>query len=100
MSDDEAREFRLDDPQADELMVSTPETWRYLPELLRYPLRGYAMPVVITLGLGLWLAGYAGPFGIPLNGVMMGLLGYYSMNVVQRTALGHEIGRASCRERV
>ena len=91
MSEDEAREFRLDDPQADELMVSTPETWRYLPQLFHYPLRGYAMPVVVTLGLGLWLAGYAGPFGMPLSGVMLGFLGYYSMNVVQRTALGHAI---------
>jgi len=46
---------------------------------------------VLVLGLGLWFAGYAGPFGMPLSGVMFGLLGYYSMNVVQRTALGHAI---------
>ena len=91
MSDDATREFRIDDPEADELMVSTPQTWRYLPKLVYYPLRGYAMPVVVTLGLGLWLAGYAGPFGMPLSGVMLGFLGYYSMNVVQRTALGHAI---------
>ena len=91
MADDEAREFRLDDPEADQLMVSTPETWRYLPKLLYYPVRGYAMPVVLMLGLGLWFAGYAGPFGMPLSGVLFGLLGYYSMNVVQRTALGYAI---------
>jgi hypothetical protein len=91
MSEDRTRGFRLDDPEADQLMVSTPETWRYLPKLLSYPLRGYAMPVVLMLGLGLWFAGYAGPFGMPLSGVLLGLLGYYSMNVVQRTALGHAI---------
>jgi tetratricopeptide (TPR) repeat protein len=91
MSDDATREFRLDDPEADALMVSTPETWLYLPKLFYYPLRGFALPVVVTLGLGLWLAGYAGPFGMPLSGVMLGFLGYYSMNVVQRTALGHAI---------
>lgn len=91
MSDDADRGFRLDDPEADQLMASTPETWRYLPKLFYYPVRGFAMPVVITLGFGLWLAGYAGPFGIPLSGVMFGLLGYYSMNVVQRTALGYAI---------
>jgi hypothetical protein len=91
MNDEADRGFRLDDPEADELMVSTPETWRYLPKLFYYPLRGYAMGVVLMLGLGLWLAGYAGPFGIPLSGVVFGLLGYYSMNVVQRTALGYAI---------
>lgn len=91
MAEDEARELRLDDPEADRRMVETPELWRYLPQLLSYPLRGYALYVVFVMGFLMWLAGYAGVFGIALNGVIFGWMGYYFMEVVLRTALGHAI---------
>lgn len=89
MAESEARELRLVDPEADRRMVETPELWRYLPQLLAYPLRGYALYVVFVMGFLMWLAGYAGPFGIALNGVIFGWMGYYFMEVVLRTAVGH-----------
>ncbi len=91
MADDEARELRLDDPAADRRMVETPELWRYMPQLLLYPLRGYALYVVIVMGALVWLAGYAGVFGIALSGVLFGWMSYYFMEVVLRTAVGHAI---------
>ena len=91
MADSEARELRLDDPEADRRMVETPELWRYMPQLLLYPLRGYALYVVIIMGALVWLAGYAGPFGIALAGVLFGWMSYYFMEVVLRTAVGHAI---------
>ena len=91
MADSEARDVRLDDPEADQLMVSTPELWRYLPQLLGYPLRGYALFIVVIMGAFLWIAGYAGLFGIAATGILFGWMGYYSMGVVSRTAAGHAI---------
>jgi len=91
MVDFDAGDVRLDDPEADRLMVSTPQLWRYLPKLLAYPLRGYALGTVIVMGALIWLAGYAGVFGIALTGVVFGWMSYYSMGVVERTASGHAI---------
>ena len=91
MADSDARDLRLDDPEADRRMVETPEIWLYLPQLLAYPLRGYALYVVLVMGGLTWLAGYAGPFGIALAGMIFGWMGYYFMDVVLRTAVGHAI---------
>lgn len=89
MTESDAREFRLYDPEADRLMVATPELWRYLPKLLLYPVSGYALYIVIVMGALIWLAGYAGIFGLALAGVLFGWMGYYAMGVVERTATGH-----------
>ncbi|HSN17358.1 MAG TPA: hypothetical protein VLV87_04030 [Gammaproteobacteria bacterium] len=89
--DDEARDLRLDDPEADHLMVSTPELLLYLPKLLIYPLRGYGLFVTVTFGIFLWIIGYAGAWGIPASGILFGWISYYFMDVVQRTATGHAI---------
>jgi hypothetical protein len=88
---DEARDVRLDDPEADQLMVSTPELLLYLPRLLLYPVRGYGLFVTITFGVFLWIIGYAGVWGIPASGILFGWISYYFMDVVQRTATGHAI---------
>ena len=89
--DFDAGDVRLDDPEADQLMVTTPEVWRYLPKLLYYPVRGYALPIVIVIGALVWICGYAGIFGIAASGIVFGWMGYYSMGVITRTALGHAI---------
>ena len=39
----------------------------------------------------LWIIGYAGVWGIPAAGIIFGWMGYYFMDVVQRTAMGHAI---------
>jgi hypothetical protein len=91
MDEFDAGDVRLDDPEADRLMASTPELWRYLPKLLLYPLRGFALPVVIVMGACLWFCGYAGVFGIAAFGILFGWLGHYTMGVVARTAVGHAI---------
>ncbi|HEY1773616.1 MAG TPA: hypothetical protein VGH91_10545 [Gammaproteobacteria bacterium] len=88
---DEARDVRLDDPEADHLMVSTPELLLYLPRLLAYPVRGYGLFVTVTFGIFLWIIGYAGVWGIPASGILLGWISYYFMDVVQRTATGHAI---------
>jgi hypothetical protein len=88
---DEARDVRLDDPEADHLMVSTPELLLYLPRLLAYPVRGYGLFVTVTFGILLWIIGYAGVWGIPAAGILFGWISYYFMDVVQRTATGHAI---------
>ena len=91
MAEDEARDVRLDDPEADQLMVTTPHVWNYLPWLLYYPLRGYAMPIVVVMGAVIWICGYAGIFGFAASSIVFGWMGYYSMGVVSRTAQGHAI---------
>lgn len=88
---DEARDFRLDDPEADRQMVSTPELLLYLPKLFAYPVRGYGLAVTLTFGIALWIIGYAGVWGIPAAGIVFGWMSYYFMDVVQRTATGHAI---------
>ena len=88
---DEARDVRLDDPEADQLMVSTPELLLYLPRLLLYPVRGYGLFVTISFGIFLWIIGYAGIWGVPAAGILFGWISYYFMDVVQRTATGHAI---------
>ncbi len=88
---DPSRDLRLDDPEADQLMVETPELWLYLPRLLAYPVRGFGLMVTITLGIALWIIGYAGVWGIPAAGIIFGWMGYYFMDVVQRTAVGRAI---------
>src|SRR5215469_4240484 len=91
MSDSEARDVRLDDPEADQLMAATPELLLYLPKLLLYPLRGYGLMVTFTFGIALWIIGYAGVWGISAAGIIFGWMGYYFMDVLQRTAMGHAI---------
>jgi hypothetical protein len=88
---DHARDLRLDDPEADQLMVETPELWRYLPQLLAYPVRGYGLMVTLCFGGALWVIGYAGVWGIPAAGIIFGWMSYYFMDVVQRSATGHAI---------
>lgn len=89
--DFDAGDVRLEDPAADELMVSTPDIWRYLPKLLYYPVRGYALPIVVVIGAIVWILGYAGLFGIAASSIVFGWMGYYSMGVVLRTSQGHAI---------
>ena len=88
---DEARDHRLEDPEADQLMAETPELWLYLPKLLYYPVRGYGLMVTLTLGVALWIIGYAGVWGIPAAGIIFGWMSYYFMDVVQRSAVGRAI---------
>ncbi|HEX4299900.1 MAG TPA: hypothetical protein VH327_03430 [Gammaproteobacteria bacterium] len=88
---DDARDLRLDDPEADQRMAETPELWRYLPQLLAYPLRGYGLAVTLTFGVAMWIIGYAGVWGIPAAGIIFGWMGYYFMDVVQRSAVGRAI---------
>ena len=87
----DAGDVRLDDPEADQLMVSTPDLWRYLPKLLYYPVRGYALYIVVFIGIMIWICGYAGIFGIAASGIVFGWMGYYAMGVVSRSAAGHAI---------
>ena len=89
--EDEARDLRLDDPEADRVMVSTPELLLYMPKLLVYPIRGFGLFVTLTFGVFLWIIGYAGVWGIPGAGILFGWISYYFMDVVQRTATGHAI---------
>lgn len=89
--DFDAGDVRLEDPAADQIMVSTPDIWRYLPKLLYYPLRGYALPIVVVIGAIVWILGYAGLFGIAASSIVFGWMGYYSMGVVLRTSQGHAI---------
>ncbi len=91
MADFDAGDVRLDNPEADRLMVSTPQLWRYLPQLIYYPVRGYGLGIVLVMGFLAWLAGYAGPFGIALMGILFGWLGHYCMHVVSQTANGHAV---------
>ena len=91
MADFDPRDLRLDDPEADRRMVSTPGVWPYLPQLLLYPLRGYAFYIVVIMGALMWIAGFAGVFGIAASGIFFGWIGYYAMGVVSHTATGHAV---------
>ena len=91
MTEDDARDLRLDDPEADQLMAATPSLFAYLPQLIRYPVRGYATGVTLVIGVAFWILGYSGIFGIAAAGVMFGWMGFYLIKVVEETALGHAI---------
>jgi hypothetical protein len=91
MAEDDARDLRLDDPEADQRMAATPSLFAYLPQLVRYPVRGYATGVTLVIGVAFWILGYSGIFGIAASGIMFGWMGFYLMKVVEETALGHAI---------
>lgn len=90
-SDFDAGDVRLEDPIADQIMVSTPSVWQYLPKLLYYPVRGYALPIVIVMGPLLWILSYASVLGMAASSIVFGWMGYYAMGVVSRTADGRAI---------
>lgn len=82
-------DLSLRDPEADRRMAATPSLWRYLPQLALYPLRGYALGVVLVLGTAFMLVAKAGLFGIAAGAILMGWFGFYLLDVVGETALGH-----------
>ena len=88
---EEARDLRLHDPEADARMVATASVWQYLPSILLYPLRGYALGVVIVIGLMFWLFDLAGIFAAAMGPITLGWLAIYMFMIVEETALGHAI---------
>lgn len=88
---EEARDVRLEDPEADARMVAAASLWQYLPTILMYPLRGYALGVVVVIGFLLWLFNLAGIFAIAMAPIVLGWLTVYLMMIVEDTALGHAI---------
>lgn len=86
-----ARDLRLQDPEADARMVATASVWRYLPSILRYPLRGYAAGVVVVIGLLFWLFDMAGIYAAAMGPITLGWLTIYLIMIVEDTALGHAI---------
>jgi hypothetical protein len=87
----EARDIRLHDPEADARMVATASVWQYLPSILLYPLRGYALGVVLVIGLMFWLFDMAGIFAAAMAPITLGWLAIYMFMIVEETALGHAI---------
>jgi tetratricopeptide (TPR) repeat protein len=88
---EEARDLRLHDPEADARMVATASVWQYLPSILLYPLRGYALGVVVVIGLMFWLFDMAGIFAVAMAPITLGWLAIYMFMIVEETALGHAI---------
>ncbi|HEX5340768.1 MAG TPA: hypothetical protein VFX47_07795 [Gammaproteobacteria bacterium] len=87
----EARDVRLHDPEADARMVAATSVWQYLPSILSYPLRGYALGVVLVIGLLFWLFDMAGIFAAAMAPITLGWLTVYLFMIVEDTALGHAI---------
>ncbi|HET7395099.1 MAG TPA: hypothetical protein VFK12_01530 [Gammaproteobacteria bacterium] len=88
---EESRDLRLHDPEADARMVATASVWRYLPSIIKYPLRGYALGVVVVIGLMFWLFDMAGIFAAAMAPITLGWLAIYMFMIVEETALGHAI---------
>ncbi|MGH8373499.1 MAG: hypothetical protein ACRETO_12315 [Gammaproteobacteria bacterium] len=88
---EETRDLRLHDPEADARMVATDSVWKYLPSILLYPLRGYALGVVLVIGLMFWLFDMAGIFAAAMAPITLGWLAIYMFMIVEETALGHAI---------
>lgn len=84
-------DLRFASPEADSHLAESASLWRYLPSLLHYPLRGYALGVVVVLGFLFALTLYAGLFGIAMLGILLGWLGFYLLEVVGDTASGHAL---------
>lgn len=84
-------DLKFTDPEADRQLAEATSLWSYLPTLLRYPLRGYALGVVVVLGAMFALAVYAGVFGIAMLGLLFAWLGFYLLEVVGDTASGHAL---------
>jgi hypothetical protein len=86
-----ARDLRLQDPEANARMVASPSLWRYLPSILLYPLRGYALGVVLVMGLLFWMFDLAGIYAAAMGPITLGWLTIYLFMIVEDTALGHAI---------
>lgn len=91
MGNDRDDSFKFHDSAADRRLAEAVSLWSYLPQLLRYPLRGYALGVVVVLGLLFAMALYAGLFGIAMLAILVGWLGFYLLEVVGDTASGHAL---------
>ncbi|HET7922961.1 MAG TPA: hypothetical protein VFM15_09430 [Gammaproteobacteria bacterium] len=86
-----ARDVRLHDPEADARMVATASLWHYFPSILSYPLRGYAVGVVIVIGFMFWLFDLAGIFSIAMAPIVLSWLTVYLFMIVEDTAQGHAV---------
>lgn len=62
--------------------------WRCLPQALLFPLRGYALPIVITFALLFWV-GSASILGLVAFAIAISWPMKYAYHVLERTALGY-----------
>lgn len=76
------------DAAADQRMAGSRGVLAWLPQVLLYPLRGHAPPIIllVTLMLGF---GSGGLVGFPLLVVGMLFLAHYAIRVIEQTSLGH-----------
>jgi hypothetical protein len=77
----------LRDAVADQRMVDTPSLLAYLPWLLRYPLSGHALPVLLMFAGLLWI-GLQNILGVALLAITAPWLLRYAEYVIERTAAG------------
>lgn len=84
-------DLKFTSPEADQRLAEAASLWSYLPRLLHYPVRGYALGVVVVMGVMFGLCVYAGIFGIAMLGLLLGWLGFYLLEVVGETAAGHAL---------
>ena len=84
-------DLKFTNPEADRRLAGTASLWSYLPQLLHYPLCGYALGVTVVMGVLFALCIYAGIFGIAMLGLALGWLGFYLLEIVGDTAAGHAV---------
>lgn len=91
MDRDSNSSVKFQDSAADRHMAEAASLWSYLPQLLRYPVRGYALGVLVVLGALLALTFQAGVFGLAMLALLACWLCFYALEVVGDTASGHAL---------
>lgn len=76
---------------ADARLASTPALWAYLPWILIYPLRGYALPVLLMIVLFVRLGTQSLMTGIPLLAITTIWSLHYLISVIARSAAGRAL---------
>lgn len=69
-------------------MIDNPSVWRQWPNLLIYPLQGYALLLIIIFSLMLWI-GLQTPLGLPAFFIILSWSLKYAYGVLEYTLLGH-----------
>lgn len=88
MSGDPDESLRFQNPDADRRLAEADSLRQYAPQLLRYPVRGYALGVVIVVGILFTLSLRAGIFGIAMDALLAAATCFYLLEVVGDTMTG------------
>lgn len=82
------KQFKLKEHAAHARMIYNPSVWQQLPHILAYPLKGYALLLLLVFSLVLW-ATIGSVTGLPAFIIFLSWTFKYAYAVLEHTALGY-----------